>query len=83
MHILATGWTIGLTIGIIVVLAVVALVVPILMLAKSIGDRASAINASLEQSVENTAALAGLQTTIDSAEGITAGLARGRATLGG
>jgi hypothetical protein len=41
----------------------VALVVPILMLARSIGNRASDINASLEQSVKNTSALAGLQTS--------------------
>jgi trimethylamine:corrinoid methyltransferase-like protein len=61
----------------------VALVVPILMLARSIGNRASDINASLEQSVKNTSALAGLQTTIDSAGAITEGLARGRAKLGG
>ena len=80
---LATGWTIGFWIGAIVVLAVVVLVVSILYLAYSIGNRASAINASLEQSVTNTAALAGLQTTIDSAGAITDGLARGRAKLGG
>lgn len=77
------GWVAGYTIGIIVVLAVVALVVPILMLARSIGNRATDINASLEQSVKNTAALAGLQTTIDSADAISAGLERGRKTLGG
>lgn len=81
--IIATGWTIGFWVGSIVVVAVVALVVPILMLAKSIGDRATDINASLEQSVENTAALSGLRTTIESATAITAGLARGRARLGG
>ncbi len=78
-----TGWTIGYTIGIIVVIAVVALVVPILLLARSIGNRAADINASLEQSVHNTAALSGLRTTIESAGAITAGLARGRARLGG
>lgn len=85
MHILAHehNWALGYTIGIIVVLAVVALVVPILMLAKSIGNRAADINASLEDSVKNTAGLAGLATTIDSANDISAGLARGRATLGG
>lgn len=80
---LATGWTIGFWIGGIVVVAVVALVVPILMLARSIGNRAAEINASLEQSVRNTDALSGLQTTIDSAGAITDGLARGRAKLGG
>ena len=77
------GWVAGYTIGIIVVVAVVALVVPILMLAKSIGNRATEINASLEDSVVNTSALSGLQTTIDSANAITEGLARGRAKLGG
>ncbi len=56
---------------------------PILMLARSIGHRAADINASLEQSVTNTLALAGLQTTIDSASAITDGLTRGRAKLGG
>lgn len=81
--VIATGWTIGFWIGTIVVVAVVALVVPILILAHSIGKRATDINASLEQSVENTAALAGLRTTIDSATAITDGLARGRARLGG
>lgn len=80
---IATGWTIGFWIGSIVVVAVVALVVPILLLARSIGNRAAEINTSLELSVENTAALAGLQTTIDSATAITDGLARGRAKLGG
>ena len=35
------------------------------------------------ESVHNTAALAGLQTTIESAEAITAGLRRGRIRLGG
>ena len=80
---LATGWTIGFWIGGIVVLAVVLLVTMILQLAHSIGNRASDINASLEESVQNTAGLAGLQTTIDSAGAITEGLARGRAKLGG
>ncbi len=78
-----TGWTIGYVIGIAVVLAVVALVVPILLLARSIGNRASDINDALEESVVNTAALSELRTTIDSAGAITAGLARGRARLGG
>ena len=40
----ATGWTIGFWIGSIVVVAVVALVVPILLLARSIGNRATDIN---------------------------------------
>lgn len=80
---IATGWTIGFWIGGIVVVAVVLLVLPILMLARSIGNRAADINAALEQSVANTAALSGLQTTIDSATAITAGLNRGRTRLGG
>ncbi len=78
-----TGWTIGYVIGIVVVVAVVALVVPILLLARSIGNRAVAINAALEEAVTNTAALSELNTTIESAEAIVAGLARGRARLGG
>ena len=78
-----TGWAIGYTVGIIVVLVVVALVVPILFLARSIGRRAAEINGSLEDSVENTAALSGLAETIASAETIVAGLERGRHPLGG
>ena len=86
MHLLAasnTGWAIGYTIAIIEVLVVVALVVPILLLARSIGNEAKEINDSLTESVHNTAALAQLQTTIESAEAIAAGLRRGRARLGG
>ncbi|WP_420622796.1 hypothetical protein [Candidatus Poriferisodalis sp.] len=78
-----TGWTIGYVIGIVVVIAVVALVVPILMLARSIGNRASEINAGLEDAVTNTASLAELNTTIEAASTIVAGLKRGRARLGG
>ena len=78
-----TGWVVGYTIGIVVVLVVVALVVPILLLAKRIGSQASAVNADLEQAVTNTAGLAGLQTTIESAEAIVDGLNRGRKRLGG
>jgi uncharacterized membrane protein len=78
-----TGWVVGYTIGIVVVLVVVALVVPILLLAKRIGTQASAVNAGLEQAVTNTAGLAGLQTTIESAEAIVDGLNRGRKRLGG
>ena len=78
-----TGWVIGYVIAIVVVLVVVALVVPILLLAKSIGDEAAVINDSLTQSVHNTAALAELNTTIEHAEVITAGLERGRHRLGG
>ena len=89
MHLLAatsdstTSWAIGYTITIIAVLVVVALMVPILLLARSIGNEAKDIDDSLTESVHNTAALAQLQTTIESAEVITAGLRRGRARLGG
>jgi hypothetical protein len=86
MHLLAqdtAGWQAGYTIGGVVVLAVVALVVPILVLAHLIGKQAKEINDSLQESVTNTAALAGLRTTIESAEAITAGLRRGRIKLGG
>lgn len=78
-----TGWTIGYVIGIVVVLVVVALVVPILLLARSIGNRATAINAALEDAVTHTAALQELNTTINSAGAIVAGLKRGRNRLGG
>jgi hypothetical protein len=78
-----TGWVIGYTITIVIVIVVVALVVPILVLAHRIGSQAKDINDSLTQSVHNTAALKELNTTIDHAEVITAGLARGRTRLGG
>jgi hypothetical protein len=78
-----TGWAIGYTLTIIVVLVVVALVVPILLLARSIGKEALMINDSLTQSVHNTAALAELNTTIEHAGIIIAGLERGRHKLGG
>jgi hypothetical protein len=78
-----TGWTIGYVITIAVVLVVVALVVPILLLASSIGNQAEAINDSLTKSVHNTAALSELNTTIEHAEVIVAGLNRGRTRLGG
>jgi hypothetical protein len=77
------GWLIGYIITIVVVLVVVALVVPILRLAYSIGNEAKMINDSLTQAVHNTAALSGLNTTIDHAEVIVDGLARGRGRLGG
>lgn len=80
---LETGWTVGFTIGGIVVAAVVALVVPILILARSIGVRAAAINEHLETTVHNTAALKELNTTIEAAGAITDGLNRGRKRLGG
>ncbi|MDE0066710.1 MAG: hypothetical protein OXN44_07540 [Acidimicrobiaceae bacterium] len=78
-----TGWTVGYIIGIVVVVAVVALVVPILLLARSIGNRAADINDALEQAVMNTDSLKELNTTIEAAGAITDGLARGRARLGG
>ena len=78
-----SGWTIGYVVGIVVVLVVVALVVPILLLAHRIGSQASAIDESLKESVENTAGLAQLHTTIDHATEIITGLQRGRARLGG
>ena len=78
-----TGWVVGYTIGIVVVLVVVALVVPILLLAKSIGGQADRINKGLIEAADNTSALAGLNTTIDSATVIVDGLRRGRQKLGG
>jgi hypothetical protein len=78
-----TGWVIGYSIAIAVVLVVVALVVPILVLAYSIGNEAKMIDESLTESVRNTAALKDLRTTIDHADVIVAGLARGRTRLGG
>ena len=78
-----TGWVIGYVIGIVVVIAVVALVVPILVLARSIGNRATEINAGLEDAVTNTAALSELNTTVAAASVIVAGLKRGRNRLGG
>jgi len=78
-----SGWAIGFTVGTIVVLVVVALVVPILLLARRIGGQAAAIDASLQQAVHHTAALAQLRTTIDHAGVIVAGLERGRRRLGG
>ena len=78
-----TGWAIGYTIAIIVVLVVVALVVPILVLAHKISQEAPKIDEALQRSVQNTAALKGLNTTIEHAEVIVAGLKRGRERLGG
>jgi len=77
------GWLVGYVITVAVVLVVVALVLPILILAGSIGKEAKMINDSLTQAVHNTAGLNGLHTTIEHAEVIVAGLARGRARLGG
>jgi hypothetical protein len=77
------GWILGYVIGGVIVLVVVALVVPILLLAKAIGDEAPKINAELTKAVHNTAALAGLRTTIEHATIIIGGLQRGRTRLGG
>ena len=63
-------------------MVVVALVVPILLLARSIGRQAEAINDSLTESVHNTAALAELSTTNEAADVIVAGLERGRTGWG-
>ncbi len=63
-----TGWWTGYGIGILVVLVVVALVTPILLLARSIGKAAP---------------LKDLNTTIEHATLIIAGLKRGRQRLGG
>jgi hypothetical protein len=78
-----TDWTIGYVIGGVIVLAVVALVVPILVLARQIGNEAPKINTALEVAVTSTAPLAALAVTIEHATIIIAGLARGRARLGG
>jgi hypothetical protein len=78
-----SGWTLGLIIGLVVVVAVVALVTPIILLARRIAGQAPKINRPLIQAETNTAPLAALTTTIDHAEKIVAGLARGRSRLGG
>jgi len=80
---MSTGWVVGYVIGIVIVLVVVALVLPILVLARQIGNEAPKINGELEKAVTNTAPLAALRTTIEHATIIIAGLARGRARLGG
>jgi hypothetical protein len=78
-----SGWTLGLIIGLVVVAAVVALVTPIILQARRIARQATRINAALMKAETNTAPLTELTTTIDHAETIVAGLARGRARLGG
>jgi len=78
-----SGWTLGLVIGLVVVVAVVALVTPIILLARRIANQAPKINSALIEAETNTAPLAALTTTIDHAETIVAGLARGRTRLGG
>lgn len=77
------GWNLGFAIAIVVISAVVALVAPILVIAGRIGRQAPMINEALEQAYRNTLALKDLQTTINHAEVIVAGLERGRARLGG
>jgi hypothetical protein len=77
------SWIIGFTIFALVVVIVAVLVITILYWANKIGNQANEINAALELSRENTAPLAALQTTIDHANVIVAGLQRGRARLGG
>ncbi len=78
-----TGWWIGYGIGLAVVVAVVALVVPILLLARSIGKAAPLIDDQLAEAARNTAPLKDLNTTIEHATIIIAGLKRGRERLGG
>jgi ABC-type sulfate transport system permease component len=78
-----TGWWLGFTLGFLVLLVVIMLVAPILLLARSIGKEATMINDSLTQAVHNTAPLAALNTTIEHATIIIAGLRRGRERLGG
>lgn len=78
-----SGWTLGLIIGLVVVVAVVALVTPIILLARRIARQAPRINSALIQAETNVAPLAALTTTMDHADTIVAGLARGRARLGG
>ncbi|MSW39131.1 MAG: hypothetical protein F2839_05730 [Actinobacteria bacterium] len=73
----------GYVIGLVVVLVVVALVVPILLLAAKIGGQARSINTGLQSAERNTAGLAKLNETIESATAIIAGLIRGRKKLGG
>ncbi len=77
------GWTVGYVIAVVVVLVVAALVVTIIALARSISREAALIDESLQESVANTAPLEQLNTTIESADIIAAGLQRGRSRLGG
>ncbi len=77
------GWVTGYVLTFVVVVVVVALVVPILLFARDIGKEAALIDESLQQAVDNTAALGQLNTTIDHVQVIVAGLKRGRQRLGG
>ena len=78
-----TGWVVGYTVAIVVVLVVVALALSILFLAHSIGQEAKMIDDALTDAVHHTAALKELNTTIEHAEVIVAGLNRGHTRLGG
>jgi len=78
-----TSWLVGYVIGVVIVLVVVALVVPILVLARKIGNEAQLIDDSLKKSVQNTAALNGLNATNTMAINVIEGLKRGRQRLGG
>jgi hypothetical protein len=78
-----TGWAVGIVIGLVVVAVVVALVTPVILLARRIARQAARVNTALIRAEVNTAPLAVLATTIDHAETIVAGLARGRSRLGG
>jgi hypothetical protein len=78
-----SGWVIGYIMFFVTVVAVVALVVPILLLAYKIGNQAPGIDGSLQQSLEHTDGLVGLETTIDHATEIIGGLYRARVRLGG
>jgi ABC-type sulfate transport system permease component len=77
------GWWLGFTLGFLVLLVVLMLVTPILLMARDIGKQALAIDESLHKSVDNTAPLGALRTTIIYATTIIGGLQRGRARLGG
>lgn len=78
-----SGWLLGIIIGAVVVVVVVALVTPIILLARRVAGQAPKIDDELKKAEANTAPLAALTTTIDHAEIIVAGLARGRERLGG
>jgi len=78
-----SGWIAGYAVGGAVVAVVVALVSTILAYAQWIGSEAPKINSALQDAERNTAPLGALQTTIEDADAIVAGLQRGRARLGG
>ena len=78
-----SDWVLGYSIGVLITIAVVCLLVPVYILAIKISEEATIINQSLEQSVINTSALTGLNTTISWVNTIVAGLYRARKRLGG